>query len=107
MLFNISSNYKTREEVKQQQTIFYSPPLSLSSIVSRLAASFCSFSITSRRALSHKASIAMATSAQKVDWSRIVQQMAADKKRLEAAIRGDKQALHESTFLHPHAVPAH
>jgi hypothetical protein len=49
----------------------------------------------------------MATSDQKVDWSRIVQQMSADKKRLEAAIRGDKKALHESTFLHPHAVPTH
>lgn len=51
--------------------------------------------------------MSMATSIQKVDWSRIVQQMAADKKRLEAAIRGDKQALHESPFFHPHAVPAH
>ena len=94
-------------EAKERQTIFYSPPLSLSSTVSHLVASFCSFNISSRRALSCKTSIAMATSAQKVDWSRIVQQMAADKKRLEAAIRGDKQALHESTFLHPHAVPAH
>jgi hypothetical protein len=48
----------------------------------------------------------METTVKKIDWSRIAEQMAADKKRLEAAVRGDQKARNESTFLHPHSVPA-
>lgn len=47
----------------------------------------------------------MVTSPPKLDWSRIVQQMAADKARLEAAIEGDQQARQQVTFVHPLAVP--
>lgn len=48
----------------------------------------------------------MSTTVQKIDWNSVVKQMAADKKRLEAALRGNKKALNESTFIHPFAVPA-
>ena len=48
----------------------------------------------------------MAATTPKLDWSRIVQQMAADKARLEAAIAGDQQARQQVTFAHPLAVPA-
>ena len=41
----------------------------------------------------------------KIDWTRIAEQMAADKRRLEAAVRGDQKARNESTFLHPRSVP--
>jgi len=47
----------------------------------------------------------MAATTPKPDWSRIVQQMAADKVRLEAAIAGDQQARQQVTFVHPLAVP--
>ena len=46
----------------------------------------------------------MKTVAPKTDWPRVIRQMAADKKRLEAAIRGDKKALDASTFVRPFAV---
>jgi hypothetical protein len=48
----------------------------------------------------------MKASTPKIDWTRAVQQMAADKARLEAAIRGTEQARQEVTFAHPLAVPA-
>lgn len=48
----------------------------------------------------------MAAATPKLDWSRIVQQMAADKARLEAAIEGNQQARQQVTFVHPLAVPA-
>lgn len=48
----------------------------------------------------------METTVKKIDWTRIAEQMAADKRRLEAAVRGDQKARNESTFLHPRSVPA-
>jgi hypothetical protein len=48
----------------------------------------------------------MKASTSKIDWTRAVQQMAADKARLEAAIRGDEQVRKAVTFAHPLAVPA-
>ncbi len=48
----------------------------------------------------------MKASTPKIDWTRTVQQMAADKARLEAAIRGSEPARQEATFAHPLAVPA-
>ncbi len=48
----------------------------------------------------------MKASTPKIDWPRTVQQMAADKARLEAAIRGSAPARQEVTFAHPLAVPA-
>jgi hypothetical protein len=49
----------------------------------------------------------MSTPAQKIDWGRVAEQMRADKRRLEAAIRGDQQARNESKFIHPTSVRAH
>jgi hypothetical protein len=40
----------------------------------------------------------MKASASKIDWPRVVQQMAAGKACLEAAIHGDEQAREEATF---------
>jgi hypothetical protein len=48
----------------------------------------------------------MAAATPKIDWNCIVQQMAADKARLEAAIEGNQQAREQVTFVHPLAVPA-
>ena len=48
----------------------------------------------------------MITAIQKSDLSRIVKKMAADKERLKAAIRGNKKALNESTFVNPFALSA-
>ncbi|MGI4736850.1 MAG: hypothetical protein ACRYG7_16900 [Janthinobacterium lividum] len=47
----------------------------------------------------------MAATKPKPDWSRIVQQMAADKMGLEAAIAGDPQARQQVTFARPLSVP--
>ena len=40
----------------------------------------------------------MAATTPKVDWSRIVEQMAVDKARLEAAIEGGKPARQQAAF---------
>lgn len=47
----------------------------------------------------------MKASTPKIDWTRTVQQMAADKARLEAAIRGNVPARQDAAFAHPLAVP--
>lgn len=48
----------------------------------------------------------MQASTPQIDWTRTVQQMAADKARLEAAIRGNEPAHQASVFAHPLVVPA-